>query len=257
MDLEFKTIMHFRELGGMRTEDGRSIKHGFFYRCGELAGASKEDQEKVNSLNIAYDFDLRGKQEALYRPDFEGNFRYVHIPANEGLQRSDKLFVNVRSFMDLFTGMNEGRYNYHMHHFALGYFNMPYNRNCISTVLNSLDEHRPILLHCYAGKDRTGVLCMIIAAALGCGYEQCKANYMFHNTLMEEERKEYMKELERRGSTKWGIRAFDMTNTAVESWFDCAWYSIFNSYRTIDEYLIEEIGISREQIDDWRSFYLE
>ena len=61
MDLEFKTIMHFRELGGMRTEDGRSIKHGFFYRCGELAGASKEDQEKVNSLNIAYDFDLRGK----------------------------------------------------------------------------------------------------------------------------------------------------------------------------------------------------
>ena len=60
MDHEFKTITHFRELGGMKTEDGRSIRHGFFYRCGELAGASIEEQQKFNSLNIAYVFDLRG-----------------------------------------------------------------------------------------------------------------------------------------------------------------------------------------------------
>ena len=257
MNLEIKTITHFHELGGMKTMDGRTIRHGFFYRCGELAGASREDQEKVNSLNIAYVFDLRGDTEAKYRPDFEGNFKYVHIPANEGLHRSDKLFTNAKSFMDLFVGMDKGRFNYHIHHFALGYFNMPYNVKCVSTVLNSLDEHRPILLHCFAGKDRTGVLSMIIAAALGCGYEECKANYMCHNQLMDEERRTYMEALKERNISEWGIKGYDMTNSAIESWFDCAWYSIFNSYRTVDDYLKEEIGISQEQIDDWRSYYLE
>ena len=40
---------------------------------------------------------------------------------------------------------------------------------------------------------------MIIAAALGCGYEQCKANYMYHNRLMDEERRKYMAALKQQG----------------------------------------------------------
>ena len=58
MDLEFKTISHFRELGGMKTEDGRTVRHGYFYRCGELAGASQAEQQKIDALNIGTVFDF-------------------------------------------------------------------------------------------------------------------------------------------------------------------------------------------------------
>lgn len=257
-DIHFKTITHFRELGGLPTEDGRTIRHGFFFRCGELSHVSAEEQEKLAALNISKVFDLRGRDESERDVDVEGNYEYVSLPAKgTALSKRDKLYVNTASYFDRFLYMNEGRYNYFLHDFSMGYLDIPYNKDCVQPILRSLDAHKPILLHCFAGKDRTGVLAMIISAALGCSYETCKADYMLHNTLMDEELKEYHAILDKANATEWGRKAYIAVNSASEDWFDCAWYSIFNSYATIDDYLTEEMDITAEEIADWRAFYLE
>ena len=257
MDLTFKTISHFRELGGLRTVSGKTIRHGYFYRCGALSHVSEEEKEKLAALNISKVFDLRRKKEAENDPDFKGDFEYYLLPAMPDVVRMEKEFEDTRSYADMLLSLDEGGLNFFIFWFARGYMDIPFQKQCVAPILKSLDDHKPILLHCFAGKDRTGVLSMIISAALGCDYETCKADYMRHNEIAREEREAYLAALEAKQVSPWGIKAFDMANSAVEAWFDCAWYSILGTWSTIDRFLSAEYGITPEQLADWREFYLE
>ncbi len=51
--------------------------------------------------------------------------------------------------------------------------------------------------------------------------------------------------------------AYQKVNQVVGTWFDCAWYSIFRYFDTVDDYLIKVMGFTEEQIKDGRAFYTE
>ena len=51
-------MKNFRDLGGNKTEDGRTVKKGLFYRSAKLSNLSENDIKILKELNIKYIFDI-------------------------------------------------------------------------------------------------------------------------------------------------------------------------------------------------------
>ena len=61
--LGIASVPNLRDLGGYKTKDGVTVARGLVYRANQLNAISKRDMEKLASLNLKTDFDLRTKEE--------------------------------------------------------------------------------------------------------------------------------------------------------------------------------------------------
>lgn len=185
MDLSvFRKDNNFRELGGYPLADGRVVKHGMFYRSGSLANMDAEELQAVEKLGIKAIFDFRSQQEVDQKPDPEiPGARYYHVSAltdeagNEidlspkGMENSDERFYSMQAqamFLENFYGRLPFSPAYHV----------------------MFDEIRsgktPILLHCSAGKDRTGIGAALILLVLGADEKTVMDDYLLTNVYREE-----------------------------------------------------------------------
>ena len=257
MELDFKTISHFRDIGGEMTKDGRAIKHNLIFRSGELTHVSKQEQGKLHNLNIKTVYDLRSEKEQVSNPDVKGSYDIVSCPLAKPSFKTDVKYQNPINFMDRVKNANESYYNYSKLNFAKDYLEFAYNIEAISKIIESLDRHEVFLYHCFGGKDRTGVISMLIMLFLGCDYETCKAHYMYHSVITVEEEKAYIEMLKKNNFNEAGIKISQYFFEVSEELFDCAWYSIFDVYNTIEDYLYDLFNVDMSRINNWREFYLE
>ena len=66
---QIRPELNFRELGGYVGADGRTIKHGVFYRSAALGEATEEELEFIRGLGLRYVLDLRSAEEAAAEYD--------------------------------------------------------------------------------------------------------------------------------------------------------------------------------------------
>lgn len=257
MDLRFESIKHFRELGGYKTIDGKTIRNGLIYRSGELCSVNAEELKKLNDLKIDTVFDLRSHKEQTARKDVEGNYKIVCCPLAAEERKGSEKYQNPTSYLDRIVNANEAYYNYTVYNFAKGYLDFAYNTETISLIIDAMNKHQTFLFHCFGGKDRTGVISMLIMALLGCDYETCKKDYMYHNEITKEEFALYQKYIKNFKPSIWGEKISELTFKTWDFLFDSAWYSIFDVYGSIEGYLADQFNISVDQINDWRDYYLK
>ena len=67
--LPFQGTHNFRDMGGYRTTDGRTVKPGLFFRSDELTALSEQDLTAFQALKIRTIFDFRDGGEARHKPD--------------------------------------------------------------------------------------------------------------------------------------------------------------------------------------------
>ena len=71
-----------RDLGGMKTSDGRVIKENTLIRSGVLKKLSNEDIELLKSHNLHTVIDFRSEEEFIHRPDVRiDGVTYLNFPA--------------------------------------------------------------------------------------------------------------------------------------------------------------------------------
>ncbi len=173
-------VLNFRDLGGIPTTDGRVVKWGKFYRSGKLSKLSKRDLRYFRTLGIKTVADFRDDNEIKEDPnrypenyvverirmpigDAEGNMqrelRKTIKKANPRNFDSEKFVADVMvQFVDSFA-------------FQYKPF-MEYVSN---------PEKTPLLFHCTAGKDRTGMGAAILLAMLGVDREVIFGDYLMSN----------------------------------------------------------------------------
>ena len=61
-------VANFRDFGGYRIREGRSLRAGVLFRCGHLAGATQEDIKKLTALGLSVIVDLRRASERARQP---------------------------------------------------------------------------------------------------------------------------------------------------------------------------------------------
>ncbi|MBQ5805442.1 MAG: tyrosine-protein phosphatase, partial [Erysipelotrichaceae bacterium] len=69
IDQRFNDVLNFRDLGGLKSKDGRKVRHGFFFRGAGLAYFSEEELEEFRKLKVKTIMDLRSLSEITTIPD--------------------------------------------------------------------------------------------------------------------------------------------------------------------------------------------
>ena len=268
------SVLNFRDLGGIAIGE-RAIKHGMIYRSGSLSNLSEEDRKEFDRLNIDYIFDYRSEGEASASPDYTSNSSYFLLPAfaempgskilkwiksrNKGENSDntnnpslDKIPVKMLSA----AAMPFIKLKLHSD-IKKAYRALPFSNPAYAATFEKLDEGATILIHCQAGKDRTGVASALILLALGADEATITTDYMLSNLYLQrswEEKAE--KVLKVTGSKKAAGIVRSVMRTRA-NYLHKSLSLIKRRYSKYSEFLLKEYGIDQKRINKWRSTYLE
>jgi len=170
---------NFRDLGGYAAENGRVVRGGLVFRSGHFGELTAADHAALAPLGIRYVFDLRTAEERDIAPTkWQGPApQLVQLPAPFGpndiaaLMRrlADPAFdsAQVREFL------REGMA-------ALPFCAAP----GIAAWLRALAAGEvPCVIHCTAGKDRTGLFCAVLLTLLGVDRETVLHDFLRTNDV--------------------------------------------------------------------------
>ena len=161
--LKTEGIHNFRDYGGWQTRDGGRVRTGLLWRSGQHVGASDADLEAVEALDIRTVIDLRGLSERERNPCRRAKSFAGEVVFYEGETSSSPPHMDVD---EKTTTAEFARQR------MMGvYTRMPRNpamATMFARYLRLLDEREGAsLVHCFAGKDRTGVAAMLVLHILG------------------------------------------------------------------------------------------
>jgi len=150
---------NFRDLGGYRTASGRMVKRGIVFRSSKLAALTPVDWAKVQTLGVGHVYDLRTIEERKAEPD---NWP-APAPAAYGSPKPD--MSGTLAAMKQ-AGGDPAKVRAVIRHF---YAEMPtlYAPEYSAFFHGLAGGNRPVVVHCTAGKDRTGVASALLLTALG------------------------------------------------------------------------------------------
>jgi protein-tyrosine phosphatase len=198
---------------------------------------------------------LRNPYEVEKHPDYipEG-CQYISAPVL--ISKADSGVV-PRDIKQYVTNAIKEEIEVAIKEFADTYNFMPYSIEAYSKLFNVLNEGKKIAFHCTAGKDRTGIAAMMIQLALGCSQESVVEEYLKtdkYRRRFNRTRHTLIKLFVRK---KFLMDYFVMCAYAHESYIQLGLKAVFDKYPTIEEFLIKEYGVSNENIEKWKEFYLE
>ena len=163
--LPFEGGHNFRELGGYEADEGKHIKWGQIYRgIPTWKLTSEADRKLLDSLGLRLILDLRSEAEAAETPDYvPDGARLVRI-CGLCLENGKEVDFSPEDRENLLKGMpDEGR-----RMADAMYERMLFGNKAYKELFRALEAgETPVLFHCSAGKDRTGVAAMLILLALG------------------------------------------------------------------------------------------
>lgn len=172
---------NFRDLGGYRTVDGRVVRHGRLFRSGVMAYFTAVDCRRVAELGIRTICDLRRAGERTNEPTGWAG-ESVRVLCYDDLR--DRSAVSALAAPG--TADPEG-----MRAAMLAlYRGMPgWLKPRLASLFAALAAGEvPLLFHCSAGKDRTGLAAALLLELLGVPRETVLADYTFTNRAVDLER---------------------------------------------------------------------
>jgi protein-tyrosine phosphatase len=169
----FEGCVNFRDLGGYRTADGRMVAWRTLFRADGLNKLTDADVAQLGELGLATVIDLRTLDEAEQRGSFPVDrvpVTYLGLPLTDVLPATEEL-----------PDWKEAAY------VAARYGAMvseggPMLTSAIQALATG--DALPAVMHCSAGKDRTGVLSALILAFLGVPDETIVADYTLSAAAM-------------------------------------------------------------------------
>ena len=239
----FEGCFNFRDIGGYLNQDGRRVKKGLYFRAGRQDRMTNKDLAQLSDLNISTQIDLRKKEEVLDQgrgPLEDMGAKYINISVipEGGSEKLNKLVGD--------TGISGKRY--------LGYLEFgPTSWLRLFGILAD-EENLPVLLHCTAGKDRTGVSTAFLLSVLGVSRDIIEADYLLTN-LDTERQADFIESTvgypEGYNREKM-ISIAGVPKDAMKDFLD----GVESKWGSVIEYL-EKIGVTREQMDQVRLNFLE
>ena len=165
--LSVSGVGNLRDIGGYKTESGKTVKQGLLYRGCELDGAVKPTyaasekgiSDMLKILGIKTDMDLRLKSEV----------QGVADPLGAGVKHT---IYEAPMYTDAFSDVGRAAI-----------------RNVFSDLAKK--ENYPVYMHCTHGMDRTGTVCYLLGAVLGVSEEDLMFDYqlsaLYHGKIWSQD----------------------------------------------------------------------
>lgn len=182
--IHFQGVANFRDFGGFSGRFG-AVSTGLLLRSGHLAAATDPDLETLGGLALAAIVDLRRPSERAQAPNrFPPGFAGEVVACDAG-DRRDSPHIEFLRQGDLSDDAVE---RYLIGYYREAFFE-PRHREMFARSLALIPSLAgPMLVHCTAGKDRTGLLAALIQRVLGAHPDDVLADYLATNAQVSPER---------------------------------------------------------------------
>jgi protein tyrosine/serine phosphatase len=235
-------VDNFRDFGDYPAAGGRRLKRRALYRSASHSRATDADLERLAELQIAVVVDLRRRDERVREPSRRpANFAGLVI-ANDDGGDEDSWFAHIAS-ADL-TAESFRAY-------LIDYYRAaPFDERHIdlfARYFQALAEAEgPVLIHCAAGKDRTGVLAALTHHLAGVHPDDIAADYLLTNDPARMARRlPLVSQAIQEVSGRVPDEAAVMTAMGVDAaYLDTAFAAIAEHFGDIDAYLERALGVT-------------
>ncbi len=237
---------NFRDLGGYRSADGRSVKWRVLFRSGSMTGLTANDYAYLEKLGIRVVCDLRDNRERIAEP--------VQWPAAAAPQvLSSDYLLDQRAMLPAgppvqWTAEAARASLAAQYPRLLAQFNGQYRR----MFAELLAGHAPLAFNCSAGKDRTGIAAALLLTALGVPRATVIEDYLLTNQTLD------TGSLAKSGAiSQLPAPAIKAMLAADPSYIAAAFAVIDAHVDGADGYLRDELGLGAADIAHLRGLYLE
>lgn len=172
--LPLQGASNFRDLGGYRSADGRSVRWRRLFRSDHLAGLSAQDVAQLQALGLSRSFDLRGQRERAAQAYALPGVRVQPLPIEptvvQGLQA-------LRERGEALTAAHTAQ----LMRETYRAFVTDNSQRFAELFAHLLADDAPAVVHCTAGKDRTGFAVALLLRALDVPHETVMQDYLLTN----------------------------------------------------------------------------
>jgi protein-tyrosine phosphatase len=242
--IDLEGVENFRDFGGYDTACGRGLKRGLLFRSANHARATDADLAALQALGVTVIVDLRRADERARDPSrrwdgfaaqvIENDIDGVEADWAQGLATfsadPDRVLSSVTDF----------------------YRRAPSDRRHVDLFRRYFQAlartEGPMLVHCTAGKDRTGLICALTHHIAGVGREDLVADYMLTNDPARIERRvkvmsEWLGEKLGRPVDEAALRLI----LAVDArYLDAAFQVMTEAHGGLDGYLEQALGVDAD-----------
>jgi len=244
--VDCRRVHNFRDYGGYATSQGR-LRRGRLFRSAQHFDADDADLAKIGDLDLGAVIDLRGRSEREAAPcprpsgfdaavilvDEETATQAPHVEAVRGgvMDVTEARAAMLRAYRSLpFRPVLRRLY---MRYFAV-----------------VADTDRPTLIHCLAGKDRTGIAVALFHHLVGVHRDDMMADYLLTNTVGNIEARV------RAGGAHIKALFGDMSDDGLRAvmsvepeYLDTAFATMTERYGSVDGYLCDALEVTAERRD--------
>lgn len=235
--------VNFRDLGGYKTAQGRSVKWGRVFRADGLSRLSDLDLERMKQMGIRRIYDFRTKSEMEGSPDRlpgDGSMTHIHLPVSHG--RFD--------FADAMARLKSGDNQWLTADFMVeGYIrNLEKYPEIWASVVRDLAKPGGdiTVFHCTGGKDRTGTCAALILLALGVPEETVIDDHQLSNIYIASLLPRLYRQMERAGVDPDALFPY---LTAPRECIVAVVDYILENYGSAADYLIRKAGIKIDELE--------
>lgn len=258
--MKYEQLHNTRDLGGILTTGGGTIRPGMLIRSGQLTNASFKDLINLkNNVSLVVDFRTEKERFEVPDPELDG-IDNIHIPVIDdlaaGVSRDSK---SDEEAFRMLAADPEGSLKYMCRTYE-GFITSGAAVEGYKRFINMLLEGRDkaILWHCTAGKDRTGFATVLVLEMLGADRDTITENYLKTNEFIEPN-VQYMINM--------FFGAQPMRDPRVETalrnmfgarkeYLDAAYAKAAELYGDFDSYLRNGLKLSQSDIDRMRELYI-
>jgi protein-tyrosine phosphatase len=171
-------VENFRDFGGYATASGQRLKLGRLYRSASHGKATDSDLATIDALALAVIVDLRRRRERERDPSRRPDGFAGQVVTNDlGDEEEDSWITHITT-----SDLSGASFHGYMYDY---YRNAPFDPRIVDLYRRYFEvlaqAEGPVLIHCAAGKDRTGILAALTHHLAGVHRDDMMADYLATN----------------------------------------------------------------------------
>jgi protein-tyrosine phosphatase len=232
---------NFRDLGGYPTRHGRTVRWRQIFRSNHLGHLTEDDIAVVRGLGVRSAFDFRGIEERAEALCGLADITVHSLPVEPTVVAALRAIAATGTppSTDAAIDVMRDSYRSYVQH------NTPRFRALFAHLL---EDRAPLVIHCAAGKDRTGFACALILHTLGVTDEVISEDYLLTNRF-------YRRDPSASSDLPDEVR--QVLGSVQASFLAAAYEAIDSEYGDLERYLRDGLGVGAAEREQLAARYLE